>query len=175
MYQKQPKTEEHTAKLRKVPNVNILCLFPVMPGYIILPALWCGIQLFCSVWVVCLVALRWGYWGPPPRGLMPQAVWLRSATHRAPASATGPCWPAPSQETLKHRSGSVSVGSLGPGMHKVLFEPSKHLWWVWGLILNVISPVLLPCWGFSFAPGHGLSVFAGIQHFSCQWWFSSEL
>ena len=67
-------------------------------------------------------------------------------------------------QTLKGRSGSVSVGSLGPGAHKVLFEPSKHLWWVWGLILNMISPVLLPCWGFSFAPGHGLSVFAGIQH-----------
>ena len=29
---------------------------------------------------------------------------------------------------LKHRSGSVSVGS--PGAHKVLFEPSEHLLWV---------------------------------------------
>ena len=29
-------------------------------------------------------------------------------------------------QTLKGRSGSVSVGS--PGAHKVLFEPSKHLW-----------------------------------------------
>ena len=33
---------------------------------------------------------------------------------------------------LKGRSGSVSVGSLGPGVHKVLFEPSEHLWQVWG-------------------------------------------
>ena len=32
-------------------------------------------------------------------------------------------------QTLKGRSGSVSVGS--PGVHKVLFEPSKHLWQVW--------------------------------------------
>ena len=24
------------------------------------------------------------------------------------------------------------MGSLGPGPHKVLFEPSKHLWQVWG-------------------------------------------
>ena len=37
------------------------------------------------------------------------------------------------------------------------FEPSKHLWWVWGLILNAISPFLLSCWGFSFALGRGLS------------------
>ena len=33
---------------------------------------------------------------------------------------------------LKVRSGSVSAGSLGPSVHKVLFEPSEHLWWVWG-------------------------------------------
>ena len=37
-------------------------------------------------------------------------------------------------ETLKGRSGSVSVGS--PGVHKVLFEPCEHHWQIWGLILN---------------------------------------
>ena len=37
-----------------------------------------------------------------------------------------------------------------------LFEPSEHLWWVWGLILNVISPFLLSCWGFFFAFGCGV-------------------
>ena len=34
----------------------------------------------------------------------------------------------------------MSVGSLDPGAHKVLFEPSKRLWQVWGLILNAILP-----------------------------------
>ena len=29
------------------------------------------------------------------------------------------CWPIPPQETLKDNSVSVSVGSLGPGVHKV--------------------------------------------------------
>ena len=42
--------------------------------------------------------------------------------------------------TLKSRSGSVSVGPLGPGAYKVLFEPSKNLWQIRGLILNVILP-----------------------------------
>ena len=63
--------------------------------------------------------------------------------------------------------GSVSVGSLGPGVHKLLFEPSKHLWWVWDLILNVIlhpPQTPLSCWGLSFALGRGLSFFSGIQH-----------
>ena len=69
--------------------------------------------------------------------------------------------------TLKGRSGSVSVGSLGPGEPKVLFEPSKHLWQVWALILNMIMPLLplLSCWGFSFALGYGFFFFfGGIQH-----------
>ena len=43
----------------------------------------------------------------------------RSAAPKAPVPATGHCWLVPPQETLKHSSGSVSVGSLGPGAHKV--------------------------------------------------------
>ena len=65
-------------------------------------------------------------------------------------------------QTLKGRSGSVSVGS--PGAHKVLFEPSEHLWWVWGLILNVILPLLPSCWGLSFALGSEIYFFGEIQH-----------
>ena len=45
-----------------------------------------------------------------------------------------------------------------------LFEPSKHLWRVWGLILNVILHLLPSCWGFSFALGRGVSFSGGIQH-----------
>ena len=53
-------------------------------------------------------------------------------------------------------------GFLGPGAHKVLFEPSKCLWQVWGLILNVILPLLPSCWGFSFVLEHGISLFGGL-------------
>ena len=56
------------------------------------------------------------------------------------------------------------MGPLGPGAHKVLFEPSEHLWWVWGLVLSVILPFLLSCWGFSLALRCGVSFFGGIQH-----------
>ena len=69
-------------------------------------------------------------------------------------------------QTLKGRSGSVSMGSLGPNVQKILFEPSKSLWRVWGLILNAISPLLPLCWGFSFAFGCGVSFFGEIQHSS---------
>ena len=66
----------------------------------------------------------------------------------------------PLQETHKHLMAGLAqslMGSLGPGAHKVLYEPSEHLWQVWGLILNVILPLLLSCWGFFLALGCGVS------------------
>ena len=48
---------------------------------------------------------------------------LRSASPRAPARAAVHCWPVPPEEILKHSSVSVSVGSLGPGVHKVCLSP----------------------------------------------------
>ena len=42
---------------------------------------------------------------------------------------------------------TVSVGSLGPGVQdQVLFEPTKHLWQLWSLILNMILSLLPSCW-----------------------------
>ena len=73
------------------------------------------------------------------------------------------CASAGDTQTLKGRSGSVSVRSLGPGVYKVLFESSEHLWRVWRLILKLISPLVLSCRGFSFAIRCGVSSFGGIQ------------
>ena len=47
-------------------------------------------------------------------------------------------------------------GLSGSWCAQVLFEPSEHLWRVWSLILNMISPLLPSCWGFSFVPGRGI-------------------
>ena len=78
-----------------------------------------------------------------------------------------PLWQATADtQTLKGKSGSVSVGS--PGVHKILFEPCEHVWWVWDLILNVILLVLLSCWGFSFALGRGVSFFWWDPTISCR-------
>ena len=87
----------------------------------------------------------------------------RSAAPRAPAPVAGHCWPVHLQKTLRHSSGSVSVGSLGPGAYKFYLSPSS-LWKIWDLILNVILPLLPSYWGFSFALGCGVSLFGGIQH-----------
>ena len=56
------------------------------------------------------------------------------------------------------------MGSLVPGVHKVLVYPSKCFWQVWDLILNAVSPLLPSYWGFSFALGCGVPFFGEIQH-----------
>ena len=58
---------------------------------------------------------------------------------------------------------SVSVGVSGSWCAQGLFEPSEHLWYIRDLILNVISPLLPSCWGFSFAHGCAVSFFDGIN------------
>ena len=98
------------------------------------------------------------------------AGWLYGFTSQVrcsqrPCPRGGRCWPVPLQGmNTQCRSGSVSVGSPGPGAHKVLFEPSDHLWQIWSLFLNVISPLLPSCRGCSCALGRGVSFFGGIQH-----------
>ena len=47
-------------------------------------------------------------------------------------------------------------GASGSWCVQGLFESSECLWWVWDLILNAVLPLLLPCWGFSFALGRGV-------------------
>ena len=54
----------------------------------------------------------------------------RSTAPGAPASAAGHCWPIPLQETLKHSSASVSVGSLGP-------SGTRFVWALWASLASM--------------------------------------
>ena len=47
----------------------------------------------------------------------------QTATPRVPAPVAVHYWPVPPQETLKHSSGSVSVGFWGPGVQKICLSP----------------------------------------------------
>ena len=47
----------------------------------------------------------------------------RSIAPRAPAPRASHCILVPSEETLKHSSGSVYAGFLGPGAHKLWLSP----------------------------------------------------
>ena len=83
----------------------------------------------------------------------------RSTAPRAPgptAPAAVHFWPVPLEETLKHSSVCL-CGVSGSWCTQNMLDLSKYLWWLWGLILNVILPLIPSCWGFSFALGLGVS------------------
>ena len=102
---------------------------------------------------------------------MPHTVPSRSVAARTPVSTAGHCWlclhgrPSNTQRQVWFSLlwGSLHL-SLGPHEHEVSFAPSKHLWKLWDLILNAIASLIPSCWDFSFALGHGVSFFGGIQH-----------
>ena len=92
---------------------------------------------------------------------MPHTAPPRSAAARAPvptAATVDLCLCRRDSNTQKQVCRSLlwwsPLLSLGPGAHNVLFAPFKHLWQVWGLILNTTRP---SCWDFFLALGCGVS------------------
>ena len=83
-----------------------------------------------------------------------------SVAPRASVSAAVHCWPVPPQETLKHNSVSISVGSLGPDADKVCLSP-----------LSILAGI-----GFyskcEFAPP---TILLGLLLCPCTWGISTQL
>ena len=77
--------------------------------------------------------------------------------------------------TLKGRSGSVFVGSLSPCAHMVLFEPPKHLWWVWGFDSKHNFPPLTILLGLLLCPWTWCIFFWWDSAFYCRWVFNGLL
>ena len=127
------------------------------------PGSWCAQAFVCALQVCFPSPVFWRLYGGVNGDLLLEFLChTQLCCTQSPCPCGRPlltCTSAGDTQTLKGRSGSASVGS--PGAHKVLFEPSEDLWCVWGLILNVISPLQPPCCGLSFALGHGVSFFGG--------------
>ena len=62
----------------------------------------------------------------------------------------------------RHSNTVLSQSLWGPRVLSTqgLFEPSEHLCWEWGLILNLNSPLLLSCWDFSIVLRHRVSPYS---------------
>ena len=76
----------------------------------------------------------------------------RSTAPKAPAPAPVHCWPVPLQETLKHSSGSVSVGSQGPGVQKFVWALQASLdgmGWNANWLKSIISKMKKILWSCS--------------------------
>ena len=106
-----------------------------------------------------------------PRGFMPYPSLLHPEPLHLRQSTADPY--------LHRRHSSTVLSQFLLGLWVLVLEPSERLWWVWGLILNMILPLLPSCWGFSFALGCGVSphsrssaVQAPLQHLPSCWVFS---
>ena len=71
-------------------------------------------------------------------------------------------------------------GVSGSWCTQGLFDPSDCLWWLWGLILKLILPLLPSCWRFSFALGcevspqsHSSTTQTLLQRLPSCWGFST--
>ena len=115
----------------------------------------------CSVWLVfcyCGFPLSVLWW------IRIRGLWKLPDGRDWLSSMAGHWWPVPLQERLNHSTGSVSVGSLCPGAHKVCLSPPRSLEGMRFDSKHDFATLLLSCWGFSFALGCGVSLFGGIQH-----------
>ena len=75
---------------------------------------------------------------------------------------------------MKVKEESEKVGlKLNIQKTKIMASGPITSWQIngWGLILNANSPLLLSCWGFSFALGHGVSSQL-LQRLPSYWGFS---
>ena len=141
------------------------------------PGSWCAQGFVCALQesvsqVLCI--FWWLYGGVMATSSKKTYVTPRSTACRAPAPVAGHCWCVPPLETLKSDLAQSLWHLL---VHKVLFELSKYLWWVWGLILNAVLPLLPSCWGFSFALEHGATRGEKTSGTKCNFgfWFVSLL
>ena len=126
------------------------------------------------------MALWYGQWWPPPRGLRPHAVPPRSAGTRAPVPTARHCWPVPLQETLKHSKAGLAQSLVGitapfPGVHKGF---------VCALWASLVGMAIDSKWDFApptilsgllRCPWTHVIFFWWDPTFSCQWLFSSYL
>ena len=90
------------------------------------PGSWCTKGSVCALQesVSPVLCKFWQLYGGINGDLSKKAYAIpRSTALRDPAPAAVHCWPIPLQETLKHSSVSVSMESLGPGVHKVCLSP----------------------------------------------------
>ena len=129
----------------------------VVGSLLLSPGSWCTQAFVCALQesVSPVLCKFWRLYGGINGDLLQVGLGTQVYCTQSPCPCSSLLPPIPLQETLKHSFGSVSGSWCTQGV----FEHSKHLWRVWGLILNAIFPLLPSCWGFSFALGCGVSFF----------------
>ena len=141
------------------------------------PGSWCAQGFVCALQVCFPSPVFWWLYGGVNGDLLLEGLCHTQLCCTQSSCPCGrqllTCTSTGDTQTLKGRSGSASVGS--PGAHKVLFESSEDLWWVWGLIFkcDFASPTIL-LW-LLLCPWTWGIFFWWELTLSCRWLFSSKL
>ena len=112
------------------------------------PGSWCAQGSLCALLESPVLCKFWQLYGGVNVDLLQEGL-----CHTQVCCTQSPC-PCGSPLLTRTSSGDTQTqlwlghGVSGSWCAQGMFEPSEHLWWVWGLILNVISPLLPSSCGF---------------------------
>jgi len=120
------------------------------------PGSWCAQGSVCALVSPVLCKFWWFYGGANGNLLQEGLCHTQVYCIQSPCPCSSPLMTHTSAEDTQTQFCLSLCGVSGSWCTQGLFEPSEHLWWVWGLILNVISTLLPSCWDFS-ALEHGVS------------------
>ena len=90
------------------------------------PGSWCAQCYVCALQesVSPVLCKFWCLYGGVNSDLFQEGLYhTKVCFTQSPCPVAVHCWPVTLQESLEHNSVSVSVGSLGPGVHKVFLSP----------------------------------------------------
>ena len=129
-----------------------------MGSLILYPGSWCTRFCLCPPRIYFPVLGKfWQLYGGVNGDLLQEGLChTQVCCTQSPFPCSGPLLTRTSSGDAQTQFCLSLCGVSGSWCTQGMFEPSECLWWVWGLILNVISPLLPSCGGFSFALRYGV-------------------
>ena len=122
------------------------------------PGSWCTQGSVCALQesVPLVLCEFWWLYGGVNGNLLQEGSCHQVCCTQSPCPCSRPLLTRTSSGDTQTQLCLNLFGVPGSWSTQGLCEPSEHLWWEWGLILNANLPLLPSCWGFSFALGRGV-------------------
>ena len=126
LYPVLPTSSRPPMPLLEIPGHSRASLGQSLVGSLLLsPGSWCTQGSICTLQesISSVLCKFWQLCGGVNDDLLREGLYhTQVCCTQSPVFVAVHCWPIPPQETLRHSSGSVPVGSLGPGAHEVCWS-----------------------------------------------------
>ena len=121
-----------------------------MGSLLLSPRSWCAQVSVCALQESPVLCKFWKLYGGVNGDLLQEGLCrTQVCCIQTPCPCSSPLLTHTSTGDTQTQFYLSLCGVSGSWCTQGLFEPSKHLWREWGLILNANSPLLLSCWGSS--------------------------